>query len=241
MLRDPGQRAAGRPHHGVEGRAVAANAVAAGEVRRIDGRPARVRRIEDLRLHRSADAIETYGSNICTTSSSPWRSASRLSAIVRPVTQSICAGSTPCRRRSCWRQSQGVGTSDTVPSFSRVRSVSRNAEGSRLPTRKNGSRAATSQKQTIGELGIVVARLHHAHRPAPRDVDRPVEQTLGRRGRRRRIEQFHLHALAGVESERVRGVEWRVEHRAKILRELDVHGHSGRDGDERLRRWDQSS
>ena len=74
--------------------------------------------------------------------------------------------------------------------------------------------------------GIIVARLHHAHRPAPRDVDRAIEQTRRRGSRRRRVEQFDLDALAGIEAERMRGVEWGVEHRAKILGELDVHGRS---------------
>src|SRR5256885_16176727 len=59
MFCDPGQRAAGGPHHGVEARAVAANTVAAGEERRIDGRPAGGRRVEDIactrpRRHRYA-------------------------------------------------------------------------------------------------------------------------------------------------------------------------------------------
>src|SRR5262249_20707858 len=73
-------------------------------------------------------------------------------------------------------------------------------------------------------IGIEVARLHYPHRSAPREVDRSVEKTGSRGGRRRRVEQFHVDTLAGMESERVRGIEWRVEHRTKILGELDPHG-----------------
>jgi hypothetical protein len=72
-------------------------------------------------------------------------------------------------------------------------------------------------KAQEGRAGVKVARLHHPHRPAPRYIDRPVEQTRSGRSRCRRIQQFHLDALAGVESERVRGIEWRVEDRAEIL------------------------
>ncbi len=86
-------------------------------------------------------------------------------------------------------------------------------------------------------IGVEVAGLHHPHRSAPREVDRSVKQTRSRGSRRRRVEQVYFDALAGIESESVRGVEWRVEHRAKILSELDPHGRrypmaamSGSDG-----------
>src|SRR5262249_11774854 len=48
VLGDPGQRPAGGAYHGVECRAVAANAVAAREERRIAGRPARARSVQNL-------------------------------------------------------------------------------------------------------------------------------------------------------------------------------------------------
>src|SRR6476646_748416 len=107
----------------------------------------------------------------------------------------------PCSRKSCWRQSHGVGTSDTIATFNPVKSANRKLERSRFPTRKNGARAATSKKQTSGGSG-----------------------------RRRGAEQLNSDTLAGVEPKRVRGIEWRVKHRAKILRELDAHGqrYSGR-------------
>src|SRR5688500_13320268 len=80
-------------------------------------------------------------------------------------------------------------------------------------------------------VGIVVAGVQHAHRPAARDVDRSIEQTRRSSSRCRGVEQFYFNALAGIEPERMRGVEWSVQHRAKVLRELDVHGHSGRASD----------
>src|SRR4029077_15347685 len=68
----------------------------------------------------------------------------------------------------------------------------------------------------------------------PRNVDRSVEQTGGSGGRRRRVEQIYDDALAGIETEQVRGVEWRKKQSTKVFREPDphrgnlVHRHAGR-------------
>ena len=101
-------------------------------------------------------------------------------------------------------RARASATSDTLPSFSRARSANRNSKG-RPCRRDRTDRARTSQKQTSGE-GIFVARLHHAHRPAPRDIDRAIEQARGGGGRRRRVEQLNLDTLAGIEPERMRGI-----------------------------------
>src|SRR6266436_3637465 len=39
-----------------------------------------------------------------------------------------------------------------------------------------------------------------------------------------RIYEIDVHALTGIETERLRGIEWRIEYCAKILADLDVHG-----------------
>src|SRR5262249_53964705 len=70
---------------------------------------------------------------------------------------------------------------------------------------------------------IEVACFHHPHRSTPRNVDRSVEQTGGGGGRRRRVEQIYDDALAGIETEHVRGVEWRIKQSTKVFREPDPH------------------
>src|SRR4051812_46110676 len=57
VLRNPCQCAASSSHHGVEGGAVAANAVTAGEEGCIDGRPARIRRVKDF----ACAALQRHG------------------------------------------------------------------------------------------------------------------------------------------------------------------------------------
>jgi hypothetical protein len=71
---------------------------------------------------------------------------------------------------------------------------------------------------------IEVARFHHPHRSAPRQVDRAVEQTRDSGARRRRGDQIDRNALACIEAKRMGGVERRIEHRAKILGEPYPHG-----------------
>src|SRR5262249_56561009 len=70
---------------------------------------------------------------------------------------------------------------------------------------------------------IEVACFHHPHRSTPRNVDRSVEQTGGSGGRRRRVEQIYDDALAGIETEHVCGVEWRIKQSTKVFREPDPH------------------
>ena len=186
---------------------------------RVDRRPARARRIEDVAnafLYRHG----YNGSNTCTTSSSRSRSAEKFSAIGRSATRASRSGSMPCSRRSCCRHIQGVGTSDTVANRSSSKSASLKPARSRRPTRKNGSRATTSQKQTSGDSWIVVTRLHHAHGPAQVEIDRAVEQCGYRSLRNRRGEQFDLDAFARIEAERVGRVERRVEQARKFSASL---------------------
>ena len=99
--------------------------------------------------------------------------------------------------------------------------------------------AAADQKERIagGDLAkaderrirVLVARLHDAHRAAPGEVDVAGEEVRGGRRRRRRRQQLDLDAFLGIETERLRGIEWRVENGAKILRELDRHDAWTRD------------
>ena len=77
----------------------------------------------------------------------------RCSAIDRSATRSSLPGSSPARRMSSCRHSQGVGTSLTVATRMPIRSESwKPGLGSR-PSRKKGSRVTTSQKQTRSHVG----------------------------------------------------------------------------------------
>ena len=87
------------------------------------------------------------------TSTVPAFSAAMFSAIVWPVTRVMVAGSMPARRKSCCRQSQGVGTSLTVASFTDFRSASLKSGLSTRPISRNGSRVTTSPKQTMSQSG----------------------------------------------------------------------------------------
>jgi hypothetical protein len=68
-------------------------------------------------------------------------------------TRSIFAGSIPAKRRSCCRQSQGVGTSLTVASLTVARSASVKPGRGERPSSRNGSRVTTSAKQTMSHPG----------------------------------------------------------------------------------------
>jgi hypothetical protein len=61
--------------------------------------------------------------------------------------------------------------------------VSRNAGRSSLPTRKNGSRAATSQKHTIGEAGsssrAFITRIGPPHEMSIDPSSRPAAAAAG--------------------------------------------------------------
>ena len=87
-------------------------------------------------------------------------------------------------------------------------------------------RIACDHFAKAGERGgsLLVARLHDAHRPAPGDVDRAVEQAGHAIAGNRRIDQFDIDAFAVVISKRLGGVERRIEYGAKVFRELDRHG-----------------
>ena len=93
------------------------------------------------------------GSKTWITSTVPAFSAAMFSAMVWPVTRVIAAGSMPARRRSCCRQSQGVGTSLTVASLTDLRSSSLKSGFGTRPISRNGSRVTTSPKQTMSQSG----------------------------------------------------------------------------------------
>ena len=168
-------------------------------------------------------AIDTYGSNICTTSTSPLRNALRFVAhgaicdtinaprIDAPLAQVVLQAEPWGRhlRHGCnlqpWQISQiEAGTFALADQKERIAC---------------GNLAETDKRRG----GIEVARFHHPHRSTPRNVDRSVEQTGGSRGRRRRVEQIYDDALAGIETEHVRGVEWRIKQSTKVFREPDPH------------------
>src|SRR5215468_12629565 len=70
---------------------------------------------------------------------------------------------------------------------------------------------------------LKVVGLHDPHRPAPGNVDRVVEESRHAVTRTGRVDQFDLDTLAGIEPERVGGVERRVKHGAEVFSELDWH------------------
>src|SRR5262249_43360918 len=82
-----------------------------------------------------------------------------------------------------------------------------------------GNLAETDKRRT----GIEYASFHHPHRAAPLNVDRSVEHTSCSGGRRRRVEQIYDDTLAGIETEHMRGVEWRIKQSTKVFREPDPH------------------
>ena len=114
-------------------------------------------------------------------------------------------GSMPASRRSCCRQSHGVGTSLTVASFTDLRSASlKSGRGGRRPISRKGSRV-----DDLAEADDVAARhllvgLHHPHRPAPADIDRAVHQPQRGVLRPRRARELDLDAL-GRRRRRARG------------------------------------
>ena len=66
-------------------------------------------------------------------------------------------------------------------------------------------------------------RLHHAHRPAPGEIDPAVEDARNGVARRRRGNELHGHALASEKAKRLRGIERRVEDGAEVFGEADFH------------------
>ena len=143
--------------------------------------------------------------------------------MVRSVTRARRSGSIPASRKSCCRHSHGVGTSETVANLSC--SQIGEPERRRIASADQKERIAGGDLAKADErrLRVVVARLHDAHRPAPGEVDGAVEEVRGGCGRCGRWPQLDLDTFAGIETERLRGIEWRVEDGAKILRELDRH------------------
>src|SRR5258708_2809597 len=83
--------------------------------------------------------------------------------------------------------------------------------------------AEADERRVRGE----VVRLHHPHPAASRQIDRTIEYARCGCGWHGRIYEIDIHALTGIETERLRGIEWRIEYRAKILADLDVHGGGG--------------
>ena len=89
--------------------------------------------------------------------------------------------------------------------------------------------------RNVGEFGPTVNKFHREHLLCGSYfLSRSVEQTGGSGGRRRRVEQIYDDALAGIETEHVCGVEWRIKQSTKVFREPDphrgnlVHRHAGR-------------
>ena len=181
----------------------------------------------------SASSRLGKGSNTWMTSTSPALSAATLPAMVWSATRAMRAGSMPARRRSCCRQSHGVGTSLTVASRTDLRSASV----------KSGRGGAAHQQERIarhdlGEADDVAARhlligLHDPHRPAPADVDRAVHQAQrGSCGRGELVKRISTPSAAKA-STRERDVERRIEQRAQGFLKDDGHGRKtlGRDVD----------
>src|SRR5688572_4014042 len=235
MLRDPGQGAARGTHHRVEGRAISANAVAAREERGVDSRSARIRRVEHragaapgrhryVRLKQLRDVQLAPAQRLQIVRHRPAGHAIGLVRIDVGKPQ-IMLEAEPWRRHlrdGPEPEPQQIGEPE-------CRRISLAHQKERIARRHLA-------KADHRRIRVLVLSLHDAHRPTPGDIDRPVEQTRSGGGRRRRIEQFHVHPFGGVVSERMRGIEWRVEHRAKIFRELDVHGHSELNSGEKLPR-----
>ena len=155
VLGEPVLHAARGPHHGGKGRAVAARCC---------------RGWRETSCRRSARACSPRRGYRPRRLAAPWTHRARTSAPRRarpcatprdcpPWSDRRCDRADrdrrPASRRSCCRQSQGVGTSDTVASRRRrqIGEPERLTAIAALPTRKNGSRPATSQKQTSGEPG----------------------------------------------------------------------------------------
>src|SRR5215813_9050149 len=70
---------------------------------------------------------------------------------------------------------------------------------------------------------LKVVGLHDPHRPTPGNVDRVIKESRYAVTRIGRVDQFDLDTLAGIEPERVGGVERRVKHGAEIFSKLDWH------------------
>src|SRR5216684_8829062 len=234
VLGEPGQHAARRPDHSGKRRTVAANAVARGKERRIDGRSSGAGRVEDVARPRPQCHRRIRLEHLCHVE----RAAAQRRQVVRhrsvgysielrridTLLAQVVLQAQPGRRH--FRHGRYLQTRQ----ISQPKAIDFADEKERIA--RNDFAKANERR-----IGVEVAGLHHPHRSAPREVDRSVKQTRSRGSRRRRVEQVYFDALAGIESESVRGVEWRVEHRAKILGELDPHGRrypmaamSGSDG-----------
>src|SRR5262249_3393715 len=70
---------------------------------------------------------------------------------------------------------------------------------------------------------LKVVGLHDPHRPTPGNVDRVIKESRYAVTRIGRADQFDLATLAGIEPERVGGVERRVKLGAEVFSELDWH------------------
>src|SRR5580698_5553273 len=113
------------------------------------------------------------------TSTSPAFSASMLRDMVWSVTRVMLAGSMPASRRSCCRQSHGVGTSHTV---------------ARRPAAHQQEGIAADHLAEADDVAVraLVIGLVDPHRAAPADVDRVVHQPLGGIARSRRARELDL-------------------------------------------------
>jgi hypothetical protein len=75
--------------------------------------------------------------------------------------------------------------------------------------------------QRAARIGVVMH--HHAHRPAPRNVYRAVEQRGGGARGARRDHVADVESLAFPVAAREREIERHVRHRAHVLAQRDAH------------------
>ena len=162
----------------------------------------------------------TKGSKTWIASILPSRSVSAFSAMLRPASRVMAAGSKPARRMSSCRQSQGVGTSETLAKRASMRSAIRKVR-LRLPP-DDIERVA---RHGFGEshhrpVPVPLLILHHAHRPAPGDVGIAVEQACGGVVGAVGPAEFHLHAPPAVSVQFERQIKRSVEHGPERLEQL---------------------
>src|SRR6516225_6908713 len=111
--------------------------------------------------------------------------------------------------------------------------------GSALPTRSQPSAVADQPNRSRNVRTCRPERTDRVRQPrrnrqaARRDRGRALSspasvhptkcRSIRRADRRRRVEQIYDDALAGIETEHVRGVEWRIKQSTKVFREPDPH------------------
>ena len=94
------------------------------------------------------------------------------------------------------------------------------------PDQKKRIAAHDLAESDAARVGILVARGHQPHRPAPGHIGTALSQCLQGIAERRRRFQLDVEAFGFVRPQRERRVERGIEERPKVFEETDFHRRS---------------